>query len=283
MSFVKTLPEALAAAAGQLQGIGTSMAAQDAAIAAPTTGVIPAAADEVSALQATQFSAYGSLYQSISAQAQAIHENFVNTLGTSAGSYGATEASNATAASSSSGVGSILDFLGFNSGNQGINGAISQMFNIGVGNWASAASNLVGMAGGGLLPPAAEEAEAAVGAEAGGLAAGLGGGLDGAALSGAVGPAGFGGMPVLAGLGQASSVSGLSVPPSWAGATIPAASTTPATLAGAGWTAAAPTAAPVTTMPAGMPSVASAGRGGYGFGAPRYGIKPTVMPKPAVV
>jgi hypothetical protein len=55
------------------------------------------------------------------------------------------------------------------------------------------------------------------------------------------------------------------------------------TLAGAGWTAAAPHTAPVTTMPAGMPSVASAGRGGYGFGAPRYGVKPTVMPKPAVV
>jgi hypothetical protein len=34
-----------------------------------------------------------------------------------------------------------------------------------------------------------------------------------------------------------------------------------------------------------MPSVASAGRGsGFGgFGAPRYGVKPTVMPKPTVV
>jgi PE family protein/PPE family protein len=283
MSFVKALPEALAAAAGQLQGIGTSMTAQNAAIAAPTTGVIPAAADEVSALQATQFSAYGSLYQSISAEAQAIHEMFVSTLGTSASSYGATEAANTTAASlSSSGGGSILDWLGVGSSTEGINGAISQMVNIGGGNWASAMSNLVGMAGGGLLP-AAEEAEAAVGAEAGGLAAGLGGGLDGAALSGAVGPAGFGGMPVLAGLGQASSIGGVSVPPSWAGQAIPAASATPATLAGAGWTTAAPQAAPVTTMPAGMPSVASAGRGGYGFGAPRYGVKPTVMPKPAVV
>jgi hypothetical protein len=36
-------------------------------------------------------------------------------------------------------------------------------------------------------------------------------------------------------------------------------------------------------MPAGVPSVASAGRPGYGFGAPRYGVKPTVMPKPTVV
>jgi hypothetical protein len=281
MSFVKTLPAALAAAAGQLQGIGTSMAAQNAAAASPTTGVVPAAADEVSALQATQFAAYGSLYQSVSAQAQAIHEMFVNTLGTSAGSYGATEAANATAASSSSssGLSSILGLLGFNSGTTGINGATSQLVNIGGGNWASAASDLLGMAGGGLLP---SDAGADVGAEAGGLAAGLGGGLDGAALSGAVGPAGLGGAPVLAGLGQASSVGALSVPPTWAGEVVPVASTTPATLTGAGWTAAAPHSA-VTTMPAGMPSVASAGRGGYGFGAPRYGVKPTVMPKPAVV
>jgi hypothetical protein len=36
-------------------------------------------------------------------------------------------------------------------------------------------------------------------------------------------------------------------------------------------------------MPAGMPSVASAGRGGMGLGAPRYGVKPKVMPKPTVV
>ncbi len=73
------------------------------------------------------------------------------------------------------------------------------------------------------------------------------------------------------------------MPPSWAGQGVPASSPAPATLAGAGWTTAAPQSAPVATMPAGMPSVASADRGGFGFGAPRYGVKPTVMPKPAVV
>jgi hypothetical protein len=36
-------------------------------------------------------------------------------------------------------------------------------------------------------------------------------------------------------------------------------------------------------MPAGVPSVASTGRGGLGLGTPRYGAKPTVMPKPTVV
>ncbi|GBE64591.1 PE family protein [Mycobacterium sp. MFM001] len=98
MSFVTTQPEALTAAAASLQGIGSAMASQNAAVAAPTTGVVPAAADEVSALTATQFAAHGALYQAVSAQAEAIHEMFVNTLGTSAGSYAATEAANAIAA-----------------------------------------------------------------------------------------------------------------------------------------------------------------------------------------
>jgi hypothetical protein len=98
MSFVTTQPEALSAAAGSLQGIGTAVNAQNAAAAAPTTGVVPAAMDEVSALTAAQFVAHAQLYQAVSAQAHAIHEMFVNTLRTSATSYAATEAVNAAAA-----------------------------------------------------------------------------------------------------------------------------------------------------------------------------------------
>jgi hypothetical protein len=98
MSFVTTQPEALAAAAGNLQAIGAALNAQSAAASAPTTGVVPAAADEVSALTAAQFAAHASMYQSISAQAEAIHEAFVATLNTSANSYAATEAANAASA-----------------------------------------------------------------------------------------------------------------------------------------------------------------------------------------
>ena len=98
MSFVITQPEALSAAATSLAGIGTTMSAQNAAVAAPTTGVIPAAADEVSALTATQFAVHAQMYQAISAQAEAIHQLFVSTLATSATSYAATEAANAIAA-----------------------------------------------------------------------------------------------------------------------------------------------------------------------------------------
>jgi len=98
MSFVTTQPEALSAAAGDLQGIGADVTAQNVAAASPTTAVIPAAADEVSALTAAQFTAHAQLYQAVSAQATAIHEMFVSTLGSSAVSYAATEAANAVAA-----------------------------------------------------------------------------------------------------------------------------------------------------------------------------------------
>lgn len=98
MSFVTTQPESLSAAANTLGGIGSGFSAQNAAAAAPTTGVVPAAADEVSALTAAQFAADAQLYQTVAAQAAAIHEQFVNTLTTSAGSYAATEAANAAAA-----------------------------------------------------------------------------------------------------------------------------------------------------------------------------------------
>ena len=98
MPFVNAQPAELTAAAENLQGIGSILAAQNAAAAAPTTSVLPAAADEVSALTAAQFATHAEMYQAISAQAAAIHDMFVNTLGVSAGSYAATEAANAVAA-----------------------------------------------------------------------------------------------------------------------------------------------------------------------------------------
>jgi PE family len=98
MSFVTTQPEMLAAAAGNLQTIGAAMAAQNAVAAAPTTGVVPPAADAVSALTATQFAAHAQIYQAVGAQAAAVHELFVRVLGASARSYAATEAANTIAA-----------------------------------------------------------------------------------------------------------------------------------------------------------------------------------------
>lgn len=98
MSFVTAQPEALESAASSLTGIGSGLAARNAAVQVPTTGVVPASADEVSMLTAAQFAAHAQMYQQVSAQAAAIHEQFVATLNGSAGTYAATEAANAVAA-----------------------------------------------------------------------------------------------------------------------------------------------------------------------------------------
>jgi PPE-repeat protein len=87
---------------------------------------------------------------------------------------------------------------------------------------------------------------------------------------------------VLAGIGAAEPVGQLSVPPAWAaGEGVPvAAGAGPVQLAG--WTSPAGAAPAGTTVPAGMPAMATAGKSG-GLGAPRYGVKPKVMPKPTTV
>ena len=102
MAYVSTAPAAIAAAATQLEGIGNSFSAESAAAATPTTAIAPAASDEVSALQAGVFSTYGQLYQTVSAQAQAIHQQFTNLLQSSSGSYQDTESANQIGAAASS-------------------------------------------------------------------------------------------------------------------------------------------------------------------------------------
>ncbi|WP_375487199.1 PE/PPE C-terminal domain-containing protein, partial [uncultured Mycobacterium sp.] len=194
------------------------------------------------------------------------------------GSLAGASTAAAPAAAQPTGLGDILESLAQTLGNSPLSSPIANLANIQVGNWASAGSDLIGMGGGGLL--SALPAEAAEGAE-GGLAD-LAGIVDPVGAGGVGGAAGVGAAPVLAGVGQASSIGGMSVPPSWVGEV--SAASTPVRLAAQSWATVAPdTAAPVATMPAGMPSVASAGRGGMGLGAPRYGVKPKVMPKPTVV
>jgi hypothetical protein len=97
MTFVTTQPDMLASAAGQLARVGSELTAQNAAAMAPTTAVV-VAADEVSALTATQFASHAAMYQAVSAHAAAVHDLLVSALGACADSYGATEAANATSA-----------------------------------------------------------------------------------------------------------------------------------------------------------------------------------------
>jgi hypothetical protein len=300
MSYVNTAPAAIAAAATQLEGIGNSFAAESSAAATPTTAIAPAASDEVSTLQSGVFSTYGQLYQTVSAQAQAIHQQFVNLLQSSSSSYQETEGANQAGAAASSlsnaassgssaaaqpAQGTITDLI------NGLTsflttGPLSSIVNNNafsvpldeVGNFTSAESDLIGMGGGGLLTALASPST--MSADLGGMGMGLAGDVGPAgAVGGAVGGAGgMGAAPVLAAAGQGSSIGPLSVPPAWAGGAGVPTTSTPVTLASQSWTTPAASAGGMGPGVAGMPAVANGGRGGSSFGAPRYGVKPKVMP-----
>ncbi|MBV9723331.1 MAG: PE family protein [Mycobacterium sp.] len=96
MSFVTTQPDVVVGAAGNLAGIGDAMVARNAAAAASTTSLAPAASDIVSAMTAAQFGQHGVLYQQVAAQAAQVHENLVATLRSGAGAYALAEAANAS-------------------------------------------------------------------------------------------------------------------------------------------------------------------------------------------
>lgn len=91
MSFVVTIPEALAAVATDLAGIGSTIGTANAAAAVPTTTVLAAAADEVSAAMAALFSGHAQAYQALSAQATIFHDQFVQALTSGGNLYAAAE------------------------------------------------------------------------------------------------------------------------------------------------------------------------------------------------
>jgi hypothetical protein len=95
MSYVVVVPELLSAAATNVAGIGSAVSAANAAAAVPTTQLLAAAADEVSAAVASLFTEHAAEYQALSAQVEAFHQQFVQSLTAAAGSYAAAEAVNA--------------------------------------------------------------------------------------------------------------------------------------------------------------------------------------------
>ncbi|QQW32446.1 PE family protein [Mycobacterium marinum] len=92
MSYVAAVPEALTAAASDVAGIGTTISSANAAASAPTTGVLAAAGDQVSAQVAALFSSHGEIYQRLSSQLSTFHDQFAAALNTSANSYASAEA-----------------------------------------------------------------------------------------------------------------------------------------------------------------------------------------------
>ncbi|MHA7653304.1 PE family protein [Mycobacterium sp. ML4] len=97
MSFVVAQPQVMAAAATELSGIGAAIGEAAATAAAPTTGLLTAAADEVSQAIANLFGAYGQEFQSISAQVGGLYQGLVQNLSAATNYYANADAINRAA------------------------------------------------------------------------------------------------------------------------------------------------------------------------------------------
>ncbi|MBW0018932.1 MAG: PE family protein [Mycobacterium sp.] len=109
MSFVSTAPDVLGAAARELASIRSSLGQATAAATTPLTGLVPAAADEVSAAISQLFGSYGQDFQALSAQASAFHDEFVNLLNGTAAAYLGSEIDNARLAGSGGAATTVAD------------------------------------------------------------------------------------------------------------------------------------------------------------------------------
>ncbi|MCV7125753.1 PE family protein, partial [Mycobacterium lacus] len=96
MSFVIATPDMLAAASSDLAAIGSAIGAANTAAAVPTTRLLAAAADEVSAAVAALFGTHAQEYQAVSAQAAAFHDQFARGVTTAGVWYASAEAANAS-------------------------------------------------------------------------------------------------------------------------------------------------------------------------------------------
>ncbi|ARG58372.1 PE family protein [Mycobacterium kansasii] len=95
MSYVIAGPAAIAAAATELAGIGSTIGQANVNAAAMTAGVPAAAADQVSAAVAAFFAAQAQGYQGISAQMAAFHDRLVQALSAGGAAYAGAEAASA--------------------------------------------------------------------------------------------------------------------------------------------------------------------------------------------
>ncbi len=99
MSSMISRPELLATAAADVETIGSAIGAAGSNAAAPTTGLVAAAQDEVSAAIARLFGLYGQQYQALIGEAAGFHNRFSQALAAAAGAYAQAEAANAGALS----------------------------------------------------------------------------------------------------------------------------------------------------------------------------------------
>jgi hypothetical protein len=143
MSFVTAAPEMMVSAASDLAGLGSMIGEANAAAAAPTTGVVAAAEDEVSTAIASVLSNHAQGFQAVSAQAASFHKQFVQLMSGGAAQYLSTEAANmspmmtATVPSLGYGNTGASNWGFFNTGTNNIGIGNSGNFNAGINNIGS--------------------------------------------------------------------------------------------------------------------------------------------------
>ncbi|OOK71558.1 PE family protein [Mycobacterium kansasii] len=130
-----TAPEMVATAATDVAGIRSAISMANAAAAAPVSGVLAAAGDEVSTAIARLFSAYGLEYQAVMEQAAAFHADFTAALAAAASAYAEAEAAGAALLSrASNGLGAvnapIRTLLGSTPAGTGSSGALASMMKL---------------------------------------------------------------------------------------------------------------------------------------------------------
>jgi len=91
MTYVIAEPQLMASVAAELEEIGAALNAANAAAAAPTSGLVAAAGDEVSAAIADVFGGFGQEYQALVAQIDAFQNQFQQTLAAAGIAYAETE------------------------------------------------------------------------------------------------------------------------------------------------------------------------------------------------
>lgn len=159
MSYLVTTPEYVSAAATDLANIGSTIRAANASASGPTTAMVAAGADEVSAAVSAVFSEYGQAYQALSAQAEAFHQQFVQLMTAAGGTYAAAEAANiaplqtvqqelSAAVNAPTQVGSALAGANLGGLTRGLTSGLGNLAGLGS---AASLGNLVGLTGlGGL-------------------------------------------------------------------------------------------------------------------------------------
>jgi hypothetical protein len=96
MSHLFAAPETLASTAADVEGIRSAITAAGSSASGPTTGLLAAAEDEVSAAIANLFGAFGQDYQKVLSAAATFHNQFAQALAAAGSAYTDAEAGNAT-------------------------------------------------------------------------------------------------------------------------------------------------------------------------------------------